>query len=122
MLMYRNRKSEVELAVQSAALQKELHLQEADYTCSRADSSFEVTTTLQHIQEQTRSRCVCATKNIGKPNQIIGAIDDNIDEMWERLHERYGDSIRVIGDIEPRLPRYQMAVVKIPVWWKDRNV
>lgn len=34
-----------------------------------------------------------------KPLQVIGAIDDDVSEIWRRLDERYGDPIKMADSI-----------------------
>ena len=44
----------------------------------------------------------------GEPARLVNSVDDDIDEMWQHLDEKYGDPAKVAGVIIDGIKRFRM--------------
>ena len=44
----------------------------------------------------------------GEPARLVNSVDDDIDEMWQHLDEKYGDPAKVVDVIIDGIKRFRM--------------
>ena len=65
----------------------------------------------KQVMTQTRKSdaayvlCTCLD---GEPAKLVKSVDDDIDEMWQRLDEKYGDPAKVADVIIDEIKRFRM--------------